>query len=110
MTMTLSTDQPYSAASAIGAVMRPRSAAIVGVSAKPGSAGRVVLELLHNNKFGGPIYVVGRSTADIEGHRVLTSIDEIPENVDLAVLTLPAASVREAVEGCVRRKVKAAVI
>ena len=90
--------------------MRPRSVAIVGVSAKPGSAGRVVLELLHNNKFGGPIYVVGRSTADIEGHKVLTSIDEIPENVDLAVLTLPAASVREAVEGCVRRKVKAAVI
>ena len=110
MTMTLATDQPYSAASAISAVMRPRSVAIVGVSAKPGSAGRVVLELLHNNKFAGPIYIVGRSTADIEGHKVLASIDDLPENIDLAVLTLPAAAVREAVEGCVRRKVKAAVI
>src|SRR6204780_2028659 len=110
MTMNLSTDQPYSPASAIAAVMRPRSVAIVGVSAKPGSAGRVVLELLHNNKFTGPIYIVGRSAADIEGHKVLASIDDLPENVDLAVLTLPAAAVREAVEGCVRRKVKAAVI
>jgi acetate---CoA ligase (ADP-forming) len=110
MTMNLSTDQPYSAASAINAVMRPRSVAIVGVSAKPGSAGRVVLELLHNNKFAGSIYIVGRSTADIEGHKVLASIDDLPENVDLAVLTLPAAAVREAVEGCVRRKVTAAVI
>jgi len=90
--------------------MRPRSVAIVGVSTKPGSAGRVVLELLHNNKFEGPIHVVGRSTADIEGHKVLASIDDLPEHVDLAVLTLPAAAVREAVEGCVRRKVKAAVI
>jgi acetate---CoA ligase (ADP-forming) len=110
MTITLSTAQPYSPASAISAVMRPRSVAIVGVSAKPGSAGRVVLELLHNNKFSGPIHIVGRSTADIEGHKVLASIDDLPENIDLAVLTLPAAAVREAVEGCVRRKVKAAVI
>ena len=109
-TASTSADRSGQSSSAVDAIMRPRSVAIVGVSAKPGSAGRVVLELLHNNKFGGPIYVVGRSTADIEGHKVLTSIDEIPENVDLAVLTLPAASVREAVEGCVRRKVKAAVI
>ena len=109
-TASTSADRPGQSSSAVDAIMRPRSVAIVGVSAKPGSAGRVVLELLHNNKFGGPIHVVGRSTADIEGHKVLTSIDEIPENVDLAVLTLPAASVREAVEGCVRRKVKAAVI
>jgi acetate---CoA ligase (ADP-forming) len=90
--------------------MRPSSVAIVGVSAKAGSAGRVVLELLHNNNFAGPIHIVGRSTADIEGHKVLASIDDLPENLDLAVLTLPAAAVREAVEGCVRRKVKAAVI
>src|ERR1700722_8052048 len=110
MTMNLSTDQPYSAASAINAVMRPRSVAIVGVSAKPGSAGRVVLELLHNNKFAGSIYIVGRSTADIEGRKVLASIDDLPENVDLAVLTLPAAAAREGGEGCVRRKVTAAVI
>ncbi len=90
--------------------MRPGSVAIIGVSAKAGSAGRVVLELLHNNKFAGPIHIVGRSTADIEGHKVLASIDDLPANLDLAVLTLPAAAVREAVEGCVRRQVKAAVI
>jgi acyl-CoA synthetase (NDP forming) len=90
--------------------MRPRSVAIIGMSAKPGSAGRVVLELLGNNKFSGPVHLVGRSTDDIGGRRVLASTDELPQDVDLAVLTLPAAAVREAVEGCVRRKVKAAVI
>ena len=98
------------ASAAITALMRPRSVAIVGVSAKPGSAGRVVLELLGNNKFSGPVYLVGRSSADIEGRKVLAGIDDIPEGVDLAVLTLPAGAVREAVEGCVRRKVKVAVI
>jgi len=95
---------------AIGAMMRPRSVAIIGMSAKAGSAGRIVLELLINNKFQGPIHLVGRGGADIEGRKVLASIDELPEGVDLAVFTLPAAAVREAVEGCVRRKVTTAVI
>ncbi|MGP0091939.1 MAG: acetate--CoA ligase family protein [Xanthobacteraceae bacterium] len=96
--------------SAIDAVMRPRSVAIIGISAKAGSAGRVVLELFDNNKFDGPIHLVGRNAGDIGGRKVLTSIDALPEGVDLAVFTLPASGVREAVEGCVRRNVKAAVI
>jgi acyl-CoA synthetase (NDP forming) len=110
MTSNPSADRTRTSAAAINRIMRPRSVAIVGMSAKPGSAGSVVLELLDNNKFSGPIYLVGRSTADIGGRKVLASIDELPQDVDLAVLTLPAAAVREAVEGCVRRKVKAAVI
>ncbi|MGZ3322566.1 MAG: acetate--CoA ligase family protein [Xanthobacteraceae bacterium] len=91
-------------------MMRPRSVAIIGMSAKAGSAGRIVLELLTNNKFQGSIHLVGRSGADIEGRKVLANVDELPEGVDLAVFTLPAAGVREAVEGCVRRKVTTAVI
>ncbi len=110
MTPNAQTDRRRMASAAITALMRPRSVAIVGVSAKPGSAGRVVLELLGNNKFSGPVYLVGRSSTDIEGRKVLASIDDIPEGVDLAVLTLPAGAVREAVGGCVRRKVKVAVI
>src|ERR1700733_6896282 len=97
-------------ASVVNFIMRPRGVAIVGMSTKAGSAGRVVLELLDNNKFGGPVYLVGRTAAEISGRKILASIDELPQDVELAVITLPAAAVREAVEGCVRRKVKAAVI
>ena len=85
MTSKVSADQRRASSAAITALMRPRSVAIVGVSAKPGSAGRVVLELLGNNKFSGPVYLVGRSAADIEGHKVLANIDELPQDVDLAV-------------------------
>src|ERR1700678_3201236 len=110
MTSNVSADRRRASSAGITSLRRPRSVAIIGVSAKPGSAGRVVLELLGNNKFSGPIYLVGRSTADIDGHKVLASVDELPEGVDLAVVTLPAGAVREAVEGCARRKVKVAVI
>jgi acetate---CoA ligase (ADP-forming) len=110
MTSNILAERQRPSASRIGAIMRPRSVAIIGISAKPGSAGRIVLELLANNKFTGPVHLVGRSSADIDGHKVLSSIDELPQGVDLAIFTLPAAAVREAVEGCVRRQVKAAVI
>jgi acetate---CoA ligase (ADP-forming) len=111
MTSIVSPVTSRTAASAvIGSIMRPRSVAIVGMSAKPGSAGQIVLELLGNNKFDGPIHLVGRGAGDIGGRKVLGSIDELPIGVDLAIFTLPAGAVREAVEGCVRRKVKAAVV
>jgi acetate---CoA ligase (ADP-forming) len=110
MTSSVSTDHPGISASTISAIMRPRSVAIIGISAKPSSAGRIVLELLANNKFTGPVHLVGRSSPDIDGHKVLPSIDELPQGVDLAIFTLPAAAVRKAVEGCVRRQVKAVVI
>ena len=92
MTTNELADRRRMSALAIGAMMRPRSVAIIGMSAKAGSAGRIVLELLTNNKFQGPIHLVGRSGADIEGRKVLASIDELPEGVDLAVFTLPAAA------------------
>jgi acetate---CoA ligase (ADP-forming) len=111
MTSTVSAGASRAAASAvIGDIMRPRSVAIIGMSAKPGSAGRIVLELLGNNQFDGPIHLVGRGAGDIDGRKVLGSIDELPMNVDLAIFTLPAGAVRDAVEGCVRRKVKAAIV
>jgi acyl-CoA synthetase (NDP forming) len=94
----------------IEALLRPRSVAIVGMSSKPKTAGHVVLGNLTLNHFKGDIHLVGRSGGTIEGRPVLASVDDLPENVDLAVFTLPASSVQEAIEACGRRKVKAAVV
>ena len=41
---------------------------------------------------------------------MLKSPDELPEGVDLAVFTLPAAGVRDAIEACARRKVGSAMV
>jgi acetate---CoA ligase (ADP-forming) len=94
---------------AVEAVMRPRSIAIVGVSSRPGSAGHMVLANLKTNEFGGDVYLIGRNLTTVEGRPCLASVDELPEGVDLAVLTVPAGAVGEAVAACVRRKVKSAI-
>src|SRR6516162_2581554 len=95
---------------AVARFLRPHSVAIVGMSARAGSAGQVVLQSLKLNKFAGDIHLVGRSSEPIDGRRVLQSADELPEGVDLAVFTLPAAAVRPAIEACARRKVGSAMV
>ena len=95
---------------AVARFLRPRSVAIVGISSRPGSAGQVVLQSLKLNHFTGDIHLIGRSNEPIDGRLVLKSPDQLPEGVDLAVFTLPAAGVRDAIEACARRKVGSAMI
>jgi len=95
---------------AVARFLRPRSVAIVGISARAGSAGQVILQSLKLNNFKGDIHLVGRSSEPIDGRPVLKSAEELPEGVDLAVFTLPAAGVREATEACARRQVGSAMI
>jgi acyl-CoA synthetase (NDP forming) len=95
---------------AVAKFLRPRSVAIVGMSTRAGSAGQVILQSLKINNFKGDIYLVGRSAEPIDGLPVLKSADELPEGIDLAVFTLPAVGVREAIEACARRKVGSAMV
>jgi acyl-CoA synthetase (NDP forming) len=95
---------------AVARFLRPRSVAIVGISQRAGSAGQVILQSLKVNRFAGDIHLVGRSAEPIDGRPVLKSPDDLPEGIDLAVFTLPAAGVREAIESCARRKVGSAMV
>ncbi|MEZ5709286.1 MAG: acetate--CoA ligase family protein [Blastomonas sp.] len=95
---------------AVELLLRPGSVAVIGVSAKPRSAGRTVLQLLQINNFAGDIHLVGRSGGDIDGIPVLPEIDDLPEGIDLAIFALPAAGVKAALEACVRRGVRAVTI
>jgi len=95
---------------AVARFLRPRSVAIIGISTREGSAGQIILQCLKVNNFKGDIHLVGRTDAPIDGRPVLKSPDELPEGVELAVFTLPAAAVREAIESCARRKVRSAMV
>jgi acetate---CoA ligase (ADP-forming) len=97
-------------AHSIERLMRPKAVAIVGISSKPGTAGHAVLNNLTVNNFAGDIHLVGRSGGEIAGRKVLTTVAELPEGVDLAIFTLPAGGVRDALTECIKRKVGGAVV
>ena len=69
----------------------------------------MVLANLLVNEFGGDIHLVGRNVGEVEGRPCLNSVDALPDDIDLAVLAVPAGAVAEAVSACVRRKVKSAI-
>ncbi len=90
--------------------MRPESVAIVGMSSKPNTMSHALLRNLLLNEFTGDIHLVGRSGGEIDGRRVHSGADELPDGVDVAILAVPAAAVGDALETCVARKVGAAVV
>src|SRR5947207_2832443 len=91
-------------------LMRPRSVATVGVSPEPGSIGGLVLRNLERWKYRGAINLVSRGRKNIDGRPCVASIDELPENIDVAVLSVPHAGVIDAVAACGRRKIGVAMI
>lgn len=95
---------------AVARFLNPRSVAIIGMSTRPGSAGQVILQCLKVNDFKGDVYLVGRTDERVDGRPVLKAADQLPEGVDLAVFTLPAAAVRDGIEACARRKVGSALV
>lgn len=95
---------------AVARFLNPRSVAIIGMSTRPGSAGQVILQCLKVNGFKGDVCLVGRTDERVDGRPVLKSADQLPEGVDLAVFTLPAAAVRDGIEACARRKVGSALV
>lgn len=97
-------------AAAVEPFLRPKSVAIIGFSSRPGSAGQNAYKNFILNEFEGDIHLVGRSGGEIDGRTILKEIDELPEGVDLAIFTLPAAAAHDAMRACARRKVKAVTI
>lgn len=104
------TVEPIGGAAAVEHFVRPRSVAIIGLSSKPGSAGMNTLGNLTENGYGGDIHLVGRSGGSVAGRPVLTDIAQLPEGIDLAIFALPESGVKDALEACVRRKVKAVAV
>jgi acetyltransferase len=73
--------------------LRPRSLAIVGASAEPGSVGSKLTENILGGGFGGEIYLVNPRQAKIGRRRCFPDIAALPEAPELAVIATPPATV-----------------
>jgi acyl-CoA synthetase (NDP forming) len=78
---------------AIGSLFYPKSVAIVGASAQLGKWGYSLMTNTISGGFKGLLYPVNPKDGTIAGREVFRSVAEIPEKIDLAVVTIPAGSV-----------------
>ena len=85
----------------------PMSVAVIGASRRRGSIGGELFRNMLAADFVGTAYPVNRSGEPVAGVRAATSIADLPEVVDLAVICLPAAQVLDAAEAGLAAGVRA---
>lgn len=88
----------------------PESVLICGVSEGPGNLGREILKNLNRFAFAGRVYGLGRKAMELEGVRVFTDLEEIPEIPELAVILVPAGAVVALLDACGRIGIRRVVI
>lgn len=91
-------------------VLQPRSVAVIGASRRVGSVSRAVLHNVVTGGFSGRIYAVNPRARHLEGVTCVPSVADLPEPVDLGVVVVPAAAVRDVADACGRRGVRALVV
>lgn len=100
---------PHVAARNLHSFFEPRSVAVVGASPDPGRGGhRIVRNLLEH--FGGQVYAVNPNATEVLGLPTYPSVADIPGEVDLAVVFVPAAAVPGVVSDCVSKGVRAVCV
>ncbi len=96
--------------SPLARLLRPASIAIVGASAEPFSVGANALANIKRFGYPGELHFVSRKGGEIDGRPCVTSVDDLPMDIDAAVLVVPAAVVRETIEACARRGIGGVVV
>jgi acyl-CoA synthetase (NDP forming) len=91
-------------------LLRPRSVAVIGASAGNDSLNGRLLRFLLSHGYDGPVYPVNPRRQELLGLKVYPSIRDIPRAPDLAVVSVPAASVPGVVTECAESGVGAVVV
>ena len=87
----------------------PESVAVVGASRTPGKIGYTILENLKNS-FKGNIYLINPNAERIMGLTCYSSLLDVEEPIDHAIIVVPAEMVIQAVKDGIKKKIKAFTI
>ena len=71
----------------------PRSIAFIGASAQPGKWGNMLFTNVVAGEYEGEIFLVNAKGGEISGRKVYKTIADIPDDVDLGIVTVPAGKV-----------------
>ena len=98
------------AQAAIRPFLEPRAVAVIGASREHGTVGG---QLFHNALeagFEGVVYPVNPSADVVQSVRAYPTVTEVPDEVDLAVIAVPAPAVIEVARECADKGVPALVV
>jgi acetate---CoA ligase (ADP-forming) len=94
----------------IQAFFNPRQIAVIGASRHRGTIGAELFNNILSTGFTGIVYPVNPTANAVGAVRAYASILEIPDEVDLAIIIVPADQVLDVVDQCGRKGVKGIVV
>lgn len=91
-------------------IFYPRSIVVIGVSERPNNLARYIIANVRAFGYQGDLYAVGRHVGQVYDVPILTSLNQVPDELDLAVILTPADTVPALVEACGRKHIQQIVI
>ena len=93
----------------VSSLIRPATIAVIGASARKRAQGNAVIDNLLSRNCKSRIIPVHRSAETIQGLATVPTIENLPDNVDLAIASVPAAAAVETAKALEKRGVKSAI-
>ncbi len=88
----------------------PRSICVVGASTKEKSIGYELLKNISNYGYRGVLYPVNPKAESVLGYKCYKSIDEISDDIDLAIIVVPKQFVEDSVDQLLSKNVKSILL
>jgi acyl-CoA synthetase (NDP forming) len=94
----------------IDVFFNPRNIAIVGASATPGKIGHLLMQALVESGYKGQIIPINPAATSVLGWPAKSTMRDVDDKLDVAVLVVPAAAVPDVVDDAVSAGVRGLVV
>ncbi len=91
-------------------LFNPQSIAIIGATDKKEKVGYAIFKNIIDGGFKGKVYPVNKRLKELEGYPVYSSVLEIPDQIDLAIIAIPIVYIPEVFDQLGEKGVKAAIV
>lgn len=96
--------------SGLDVALNPRSIAVIGASENPNKIGGRPLLYLSRFGYQGKVYPINPKRSEVQGLATYTSLFDLPEAPEMAIIAVPGAAAVEALDACGRMGVKLALM
>lgn len=91
-------------------IFSPKTIAIIGASRNPNKVGYEILQNILVHGYPGKVIPINPETPQIIGLKTQPSVLAVKEDIDLAIIAVPAEFVPKVMSECAKKKVKGAIV
>ena len=91
-------------------IFSPKSIAVVGASRSPMKIGYEILQNILVQGYKGKVYPINPEVPQIMGLKVQPSVLAVKDDIDLAIIAVPAEFVPKVMTECAKKKVKGVIV